>query len=141
MKQNLLVTVLVGVIALGAGFGGGYAFKNYQLSKMRTQFAGRFGMNGAMGMGRGRMFGGGVLGSVIAQDDKSITVKMSDGSTKIVLLSGSTTYVKSSLATKSDISVGTTVSVFGMPNSDGSVTAQNIQINPPMRPSPSPAAK
>jgi hypothetical protein len=61
----------------------------------------------------------------------SLTVKMTDGSTKIVVLSTSTAFMQSTKAALSDIKTGDTVNVVGTANSDGSVTAQDIQINPP----------
>jgi hypothetical protein len=66
-------------------------------------------------------------------DDKSITVKLQDGSTKIVILSDTTSFSTSSTGSKSDLKTGDTVAAFGTPNSDGSVTAQNVQINPMFR--------
>jgi hypothetical protein len=65
-------------------------------------------------------------------NSNSLTVKLSDGSTKIVVLSGSTTFVKSSPASQSDLKTGDTVNVVGTQNSDGSVTASDVQINPVM---------
>ncbi len=143
MKQSLIVTILVGIIALGVGFGGGYAFKNYQLSKNRGNFMMQFQGRGGTGMMGARRFGmgGGVFGEVVSVDDKSLTVKMIDGSSRIVILGDSTTYSKSETGSKSDVKVGSAVAVFGSPNSDGSITAQSIQLNPVNRPSPSPASK
>ena len=74
--------------------------------------------------------GGQVTGEVSSSDDKSITVKMADGSSKIILLSTTTSIIKSSEASKTDLTVGAKVGVFGQANPDGSVTAQNIQLNP-----------
>jgi hypothetical protein len=73
------------------------------------------------------------VGEVLSVDDKSVTIKMQDGSTKIVLLSTATTYSKSNSGTKSDMTTGTTIAVFGTENSDGSLTAQNVQLNPTSR--------
>jgi hypothetical protein len=107
----------------------------------RGQFFQRFG-NGQGGAGR---FGNGanrpVIGQVVSVDSTGITVKMQDGSTKIVVLSGSTMINKTAAATKNDLTTGTSVAVFGTTNSDGSVTAQNVSINPQMmrRPSTSPS--
>lgn len=85
---------------------------------------------------------GGVIGSIISMDDKSITVKLADGSSKIVLFSDATTYSNTVRAAKSDLKVGENVAIFGAANSDGSVTATEIQLNPEFfRPSPSPTAK
>jgi hypothetical protein len=53
-----------------------------------------------------------------------------DGSTKIVLLSDTTTVNKATTGTLSDLTKGQQVAVFGQENSDGSVTAQTVQINP-----------
>lgn len=58
---------------------------------------------------------------------------MQDGSSKIVLFSDKTEINKAAEATKEDLKVGEKVAVFGTENSDGSVTAQNIQLNPQLR--------
>lgn len=132
------VAVGVTVIALVIGGVGGYLFRNYQIQRNRANFAGgslnRNGnQNGGAGMGRG------VLGSILSMDDKSITVKLADGSSRIVFFSDTTHYSNTTDATKGDLKVGENVAVFGTPNSDGSETAGTIQINPQFfRPSPTP---
>ncbi len=69
------------------------------------------------------------MGEILSEDDKSITVKMEDGSSKIVLISDTTQINKTDPGAKSDLTVGTKVGVFGVDN-NGTVTAQNIQIDP-----------
>jgi hypothetical protein len=61
-----------------------------------------------------------------------MTVKLQDGSSKIVILSGTTSYKTTIAASKNDIKIGDAVAVAGSANSDGSVNAQNIQLNPEM---------
>lgn len=74
-----------------------------------------------------------VNGEIIDKDNKSITVKLPDGQTKIVLLSEKTVVRKTQEGKTDDLKKGETVAVFGNENSDGSVTAQNIQLNPQFR--------
>jgi hypothetical protein len=62
-----------------------------------------------------------------------MTVKLADGSSKIVLLTASTSFNKATAATAADLTVGQTVAAFGTTNTDGSITASNVQINPVMR--------
>jgi hypothetical protein len=71
-----------------------------------------------------------VSGQIISSDSNSITVKQQDGSSRIVLFTDKTAINKANQASTSDLKVGETVAVVGQQNSDGSVTAQNIQINP-----------
>lgn len=128
-NKNLVIGILVAVVAGGAGFFGGVAFRNNQLAQTRMSFAGgnfQRGVAGRMGMGRG--MGGAVVGSIISSDDKSITVKLMDGSTKIVLLTDSTIYSNTVAAVKSDVKVGGNVAIFGATNSDGSVTATSVSV-------------
>ena len=68
----------------------------------------------------------------------ALTVKMSNGSTEIVILSSSTAFMQSTKAALSDVKTGDTVNVVGTANSDGSVTAQQVQINPPTQGGPRP---
>jgi hypothetical protein len=140
MKTNdiILTIVLVVVVGAGAFFGG----MKYQQSK-QPSFAGQFGGaqgstrngngNGQQGQNRFRAGGGQVSGEILSQDDKSMTVKLQDGSTKIVIFSDSTSFVKTSQGSKSDLKVGDRVAAFGAANSDGSITAQNVQLNPILR--------
>jgi len=135
MKNNMVMTILFIIVFAAIGFFGGM---KYQESK-QPSFSRQFGV-GQQGtrMGGGQQGGARTgmrqtVGNIISQDDKSITVKLQDGSSKIVFLSDKTTINKASEGTKSDLKVGERVGVFGTENSDGSVTAQNVQLNPLFR--------
>lgn len=135
IKSNQLVigTVLI-IITSAAGF---FAGTKYQQSKVPSFGSGqnmpRFGGNAGGNIGgnnaRTRM-GGNIAGEILSADGKSVTVKLNDGSNKIILISDKTSVNKASSATVSDLKVGEKIAAFGNANTDGSVTAQNIQINP-----------
>ncbi|MBU1612868.1 hypothetical protein KKC87_00335 [Patescibacteria group bacterium] len=78
----------------------------------------------------GRAGGGFVSGEIIGRDDKSLTLKLTDGGSKIVFFADSTEigiFEKGEIA---DLENGKAVTVSGSPNEDGSVIAQSIQIRP-----------
>lgn len=134
MNKNLIIAAVLVIIALGGGFLMGM---QYEKSKAPSYANGPF-MMGGNGQMRGR-FGSGqnaafrpVRGQVLSVDNTGLTVKLSDGSSKIVVVAPSTVFVKSSTASASDVKSGDTIVVVGTANSDGSVTAQNVQINPPV---------
>lgn len=141
-SKNILVTaVILIIVAAGAFFGG----IKYQQSQTVSRFAsmmggqGRFqetqgGQGSQNGASRGmRGFSGAIVGEIVSIDANSLTVKLADGSSKIVNLSGTTVYSKTDTGSKIDLKTGTKVAAIGTTNSDGSVTAQNIQINPLFR--------
>jgi hypothetical protein len=134
---RILISIVLIIIAAAGGFFGGMMFQKNQT----PSFAGMMGQNGPRQGGNfaGR-FGGQagqnsnfrpVRGQVLSMNNNSLTIKMSDGSTKIVVLSSSTAFMQSTKAALSDVETGDTVNVVGTANSDGSVTAQDVQINPP----------
>jgi len=147
-KQALTLATAV-FVSLGIGF---YSGTKY-ISNKKPEFVNQFNQRnrdqagqsrqilGASGQKTGGMPGGSrpVVGEVIANDSKTITIKQGDGSSKLVLISSTTTVSKAQPADTSSLLVGEKVSVFGNQNSDGSTTAQNIQINPNM-PNASPSA-
>lgn len=147
MKNNIIITIIVAALVGAAGFFGGMQYQQSQASTMGS-YAGAGGTRqGMAGGARNRGgFGGAVRGQIISQDANTITLKMlntQNGSSKIINLSSATKIVKTSPGATTDLTVGTEVAVFGTTNSDGSVTAQNIQINPIMMqrggtPNPSP---
>lgn len=132
MKTNNLIIIFAVVLVIGGGaafFGG----MKYQESKTparnggqnQAQFRQRTGATGAVGTA--------VNGDVLNSDAKTLTVKLTDGSSKIVLLSDKTTVSQATASATTDIKTGQKVAVFGTVNPDGSVTAQNVQINPIQR--------
>lgn len=136
IMKKYLPTVLL-IVGLTAGFAGGYLFKNYQLTKLRGNLRNgmgnvngqRFVPNGGQANGQNKgMFGGGIEGEVVSIDDKSITVKLSDGSSKIILLQDSTVFSESNIIKKEILVKGSKLNVFGKQNSDGSLTADRIQL-------------
>lgn len=147
-NANVIVPIILVLVGLGAGFFGGYQYRNYVLRKNVAvlgtngqRFVG--GTRNGVGNRLGAM-GGGVIGSILSVDTNSMTVKLNDGSSKIIILSDTTKYSNTVSASQTDLKVGAQVAAFGTTNSDGSVTATNIQINPEfgrMMPSPTPTAK
>jgi hypothetical protein len=135
MKSNvILIAILALVIGGAAGAYGGIQYQKSQRLSFggSAGFAARAGGAGAAGGVRGRN-GNGAVGTILSVDSNSITVKMNDGSSKIVLLTGTTAINKAATAAVSDLTTGETVSAFGTTNTDGSITATNVQINPLMR--------
>jgi hypothetical protein len=100
--------------AAGQGFPGGAT-------------AGRAGGSFA---GRGGLSGGSVtMGQVVKNDGSTITLSLPDGSgSRLVMLSASTTVMKASVAPTSALAVGSNVAVIGAANTDGSISAQSIQV-------------
>ena len=138
-SKTLLVMFAVAILTAGAGFYGGIMFQKSKTPKvspngLATRNFNRTG-GGQMPVpgSNGRMGGSmlrPVVGEILSKDDKSVTVKMQDGSSKIVMLSATTVINKAEKADASALIVGGTIRVFGTTNPDGSVTALDIQLNP-----------
>lgn len=131
-QQHILITAISVAAALGIGFYGGTVYQKQQSPMGIRQFGSQTNRQFTQGQNQqGTMRGfRPVSGQIIASDDTSITVKMNDGSSKIILLTQTTVINQASKATKEDLKTGTTVAVFGTTNTDGSVTAQSVQLNP-----------
>lgn len=74
--------------------------------------------------------GGLIAGEVLTKDANSLTLKLRDGGSRIVFFSTSTRVSKMADGMIGDVSTGTTVTVNGATNQDGSVTAEMIQLRP-----------
>ncbi len=139
MKYNATNTIIIAVVIGVLGFFGGMKYQQTKTSAFNRGFGmmqgGEQNSNGAR-----RQFGTGasgarmgfrpVSGEIISSDEASITVKLDDGSSKIVMFSNSTAINKAESATQSELMKGTKVMIFGRENTDGTVDAQNIQLNP-----------
>jgi len=114
---------------LVAVFYGGMVYGKSQIpARGQGGVAGAFTRGGA---GGGRNGGGGfTAGQIIAKDDKSITVSLMGGGSKIIFFDTNTKISKQTQGSVSDLTVGTQVSITGTPNTDGSVNAQMVQIRP-----------
>ncbi len=133
MNRKTLLGALVLAIVIGGGaFYGGMAYAKAKSPARGGNFTGQFttGTGNRMGGAGLRAGDGFTAGQIISKDATSITIKMQDGSTKIVLVGDSTQVMKSTNGTIADLSAGTNVTVTGTANSDGSVTAQSVQIRP-----------
>jgi hypothetical protein len=134
MKKIFLVIVssaLIVVVSLGSFYFG----MRYQQGRMQP----KFGQFQARGDRQGLKPGGQtsvergltqpVNGEILSSDEKSFTVRLRDGSSKVVLLTDSTIINKSVAAKVSDLVSGGKVMVLGTQNSDGSILASSIHIN------------
>ncbi len=135
-KQMIVVVAIVVVVGVG-GFLLGKStstttssrFPQYGVGMPSGQRNGTGQSTNRTGMMRYRP----VAGDIIERSKESITVKLTDGSSKIILFSAKTEINKAQKADLPDLKVGEKVMVTGQENSDGSVTAQNIQLNPIFR--------
>lgn len=136
-NKNLIIMVAVVTLVAGVSFFGGLQYQKGQAQAVergqtdtsRGEGAGHGGENDNF-RADGRSGNGMVpiRGEIMSADDTSITIKMEDGSSRIVILSGDTKINKTSEASKADLKAGDTVTAFGTQNADGSITAQNISL-------------
>lgn len=131
MNKKILGGIVTALVVVGGSFYGGMAY-----AKSTTPSRGQFTANGQFGAGvagasrTGMRTGGFTAGQILLKDATSITIKMQDGSTKIVLIGSSTQIMKTAAGSQNDLATGTEVTVTGPTNSDGSITAQSVQIRP-----------
>lgn len=138
-KDILLASIITLVIGAGVGFFGGVTYQKNQQPSSRQFALGQGGSGRAFGNGSVNGARSGVRpinGQITSNDGKTMTVKEQNGSSIIVLLSANTTINKVDNAAQDELKVGSTISAFGVVNSDGSITAQNIQLNPVVRITP-----
>lgn len=134
MNKTIITAIVVAIIFGGGGFYGGMQYASGQKSPLTTQrpghFGGRGGGNFVPGQGGANSNASFVSGQITAKNGNSLTIQSRDGSSKIVILSGSTAVGKSVSGSLSDLATGQNVMITGTTNSDGSVTAENVQIRP-----------
>jgi hypothetical protein len=132
-KQTVIM-IAIALVINGGSFYGGIKYDQAQRAASRGQFpSGQMGQFGGQQNGgqKGMRAGGNFVGGeILSKDDKSITIKLQDGGSKIVFLSASTQIMKSTAGSLEDLAVGTVVTTTGPANPDGSITAQSIQTRP-----------
>jgi len=142
-NKKMIITAIIAVIIVGGGaFYGGTVYEKNKLAKQASSRSGDMaganvqrrpgGIGGFAGMRENadREKGGFVSGDILSKDEKSITVKIPDGGSKIVFFSDSTAIGKSVSGSMNDLASGQQVMASGKTNSDGTITADNIQIRP-----------
>lgn len=148
MKKILPVIVIVVIVAAAFFFAGmkygqsknsgvfsqrGFQNLDNLSAEERQQRIQQMGAAG-VGFGGGREGSGFASGEIISKDDRSITVKLPDGGSKIVFYSETTEVKKFVDGTSTDLELGKTIMVNGKTNEDGSITAQSIQLRPDIAP-------
>jgi hypothetical protein len=130
MKRNQALGALLGVIIIAGGaFYAGTAYGKGQTPAASARGAGA-GFAGRTGGARGGA-GGFTTGQILSVSGTSMTIQQQNGSSsEIVILSPSTQVLKTTTGSATDLTAGTNVVVTGTPNSDGSLTAQSVQIRP-----------
>ncbi|MDD4412771.1 MAG: hypothetical protein PHR00_03960 [Patescibacteria group bacterium] len=129
-KQLIIFIIIVLVVGAGCFYAGTKLNNN-----SRKQFPigqGNFnGQGNRVNAGQAKNKTSAMIGGeIVKKDDQSITIKLMDGGSKTVYFATSTQVAKSVDGTLADLSTGINVMVSGKTGTDGSVSAQYIQIRP-----------
>jgi hypothetical protein len=125
--SKIVSAVIILLIVGGASF---YFGMNYGKSQSKPAFAAA-NFSALRGTRTGANGANLVSGDIISKDSSSITLQVpNNGGSKIIFYSSATQISKFAAGTPNDLAAGTSVIITGATNSDGSITAQSIQIRP-----------
>jgi Domain of unknown function (DUF5666) len=139
MKKNLIITIVAVVVVGAAAFYGGMLYGKSSSGAASPTAAAYRGANGAF-RGTTGVANRGAMGQILSVDSQTITVSVAGGGSKLVLYSPDTKISKTVSGGASDLAVGTNIVATGTTNSDGSVSATDIQIRPAGSPFGAPGA-
>ena len=127
MNKLITIVIVVAVIVGSGAFYGGMKYAESKNSQQRIQalVTNAGGFRNKTGV---QQRNGSANGEIIAKDDKSVTIKLRDGGSKIVFFADSTKIAKSVSGTLNNLEVGKSVIINGKANQDGSITAESISI-------------
>jgi len=133
MKKSMYIIAAVVILAVGAGaFYGGIKYQQSKMPNSGSRFAGMNFPGGAGGRtrtGQGSAGNGFISGQILSINSGTMTVELPNNSgSKIVLYSDTTPVMKMVSGTPSDLATGANVQIIGASNSDGSISAQTIQL-------------
>jgi len=137
MKKIILPVITILIIG-GLGFFGGTLYAKASSGKnLQSNGFGNF-QPGTSPLGdrtgsfqKGTNKGTGMTsGEILSIDEKSLTLKLPDNGSKLILLSDTTEISKFATATKDELKIGTQLMINGTTNTEGSITAKSIQIRP-----------
>jgi hypothetical protein len=149
MKKITIVIIIVSAIVIAAGsaaggFFGGRAYERNQANTTRNNFLTSRGVQdfnpGVNPNGTGAPaggFGGGATGQIKSIDGNTLTLTTARNETKVTL-SETTRIEKSTTGALADLQAGQEVMVTGQRDSNGNITAVQVQILPATN-SPAPA--
>ena len=127
--RNTQTVYLVSILLIVAAFFlGRWSVRNNNVPVQNNFAQNGGGMMRGQGVNRANNFGGSLRGIVDSLDKNTLVIKNQDGSSKIVLLSSSTTVSKSVMTDVSTLISGDNVMVRGKVNTDGSISADSIQV-------------
>lgn len=140
MNKLIPIIIAVAVVIGGGAFYGGMKYsenirpnsvlRNFNRQDLSANAGARLsGGQGFRGVFVNGQSGGGFInGEIIAKDDKSITLKLSGGGSRIIFFSDATEITKSAKGSVDDFKTGAQVFANGSQNSDGSITANSVQV-------------
>jgi len=118
--------LIIIIVLIGGSFYGGVFYGKSQNARPgfgNESFQTRINRTGS----NGSSF---ISGNIISKDANSITLQIPNNGSKIIFYSDTTQINKFAAGTADDLLAGTSVSITGTTNSDGSITGQSIQIRP-----------
>jgi pectate lyase len=129
INKQIITSSLISIIVAGSI---GYYVGSHRAStaaNMRQGMMGQAGLGARGGFARGAN-GGMVNGSVVSLTDNVLTLKARDGGSRVILFTAGTKVTKSVDGARTDVKDGVNVVILGTQNTDGSITAETVQIRP-----------
>ncbi len=129
---KIIISIVVAAGLFYGGFAYGQSISGGSQTASSAYGGARATRTGSTTSTAGGGFGGSMVtsGTVVSSDSSSVTIALKSGSV-VAFYSTSTPITMTTSGTPNDITDGANITVIGTANSDGSVTANSIQLRQP----------